>query len=118
MNADFDTTFAQFQKNFGKQIRRLRKERHWSQDVLAEKSGLTKAYISTVERGLSRPGIDSLLKFALSFNIKIEDLFHFPKQDHDIPSLKQGIKQLIDEMDNDITPELLFHNIINFFMQK
>lgn len=59
-------------KTFGEQLRQRRKEKGWSQDELAERSGISKAYISTLERSqphtitgaLPRPYPDKIEKLA------------------------------------------------------
>lgn len=40
-----------FAKAIGVTVKRLRREREWTQETLAEKSGVTQAYISAVEAG-------------------------------------------------------------------
>ena len=47
-----------------KAIIMLRKEQHMTQKELAEKTGLTQANVSNLEKGTSKPTIDSLKKIA------------------------------------------------------
>ncbi|MGK9522668.1 helix-turn-helix transcriptional regulator, partial [Salmonella enterica subsp. enterica] len=44
-------------------------------ESLAEKSGMTKSYLSKVERGLNTPSIAAALKLAKALNVKVEELF-------------------------------------------
>ncbi len=44
-------------------------------ETLAEKSGMTKSYLSKVERGLNTPSIAAALKLAKALNVNVEELF-------------------------------------------
>lgn len=41
-------------------------------ETLAEKTGLTKSYLSKVERGLNTPSIAAALKLAKALNVQVE----------------------------------------------
>lgn len=118
MDTDFDIALAKFQMEFGQHIRRLRKQRQWSQDDVANNSGLTKAHISKIERGLSKPGIDSFLKLALCFHISLYELFIFSNTNCDIKNLKASIKQLVDDMDDNVTPDMIICSLTTFFLHR
>lgn len=55
----------------GDTLRKLRKERKWSQKVLSEKSGVNQGFISEIESGKKTPGLDTLraLSHALGTSI-------------------------------------------------
>lgn len=59
-----------------RRIRALRDERNWSQEDLAEASGLHRTYIGAIERAERNMGIDNLENFARAFKIAIADLFN------------------------------------------
>ncbi|MCR4702503.1 MAG: helix-turn-helix domain-containing protein [Saccharofermentans sp.] len=42
----------------------IRRENHLTQKELAEKAGITQANLSNIEKGISKPSIDSLKKIA------------------------------------------------------
>ena len=47
-----------------RRIRELREDRDLTQKELARKAGLTQANVSKIEKGISRPTIDTLIKLA------------------------------------------------------
>ncbi|MGE7989590.1 helix-turn-helix domain-containing protein [Pseudomonas sp. NPDC089554] len=56
-------------------LKLLRKKLGVTLEVLAEKSGMTKSYLSKVERGLNTPSIAAALKLAKALNVNVEELF-------------------------------------------
>lgn len=53
-------------KRVGANIQRLRKEKGWSQEELADRTGLHRTYISSVERGRRNPTITVIEKFMIA----------------------------------------------------
>ncbi|MBD2528210.1 helix-turn-helix transcriptional regulator [Nostoc flagelliforme FACHB-838] len=60
---------------FGKAIRRRRRELDYSQEELAEKAGLHRNYISSIETGTRNPSLKNIEKLAKAMNISISALF-------------------------------------------
>lgn len=57
-------------------IRTLRLERRWSQDVLGVLAGFgNRTYISSIERKVHNVGIDSIERIANAFDVPIARLF-------------------------------------------
>ena len=56
-------------------LKLLRKKLGITLEALAEHSGLTKSYLSKVERGLNTPSIAAALKLAKALNVNVEELF-------------------------------------------
>ncbi|HEX7681185.1 MAG TPA: helix-turn-helix transcriptional regulator [Thermoanaerobaculia bacterium] len=54
---------------FGEVVRRVRKEYAWTQEDLAERSGLTPTYVGQVERGDKVPSLTVVLKLARALNV-------------------------------------------------
>lgn len=54
---------------FGEVVRRVRKEHAWTQEDLAERSGLTTTYVGQVERGDKVPSLTVVLKLAHALNV-------------------------------------------------
>mgnify|MGYP006186936931 CR=1 FL=1 len=53
----------------------LRKKLGLTLETLAEKTAMTKSYLSKVERGLNTPSIAAALKLARALNVNVEELF-------------------------------------------
>lgn len=60
---------------FGEIVRRVRKGYRWTQEDLAERSGLTTTYIGQVERGDKVPSLTVVLKLALALNVHPSEIF-------------------------------------------
>jgi transcriptional regulator with XRE-family HTH domain len=55
-------------------IRRLRREKGWSQEQLAEQCGLHRTYIGAIERSERNIGLDNLERLAKAFDIPVSTL--------------------------------------------
>ena len=108
----------EFQKQFGLYIKKLRRGRRMSQEDLAGTSGLAKQYISTVERGLARPGTDTLSKLANGLGVTVSDLFRFEYDAEDLRELKQRVIEAVNATDDDAAPEVLYTKILNIFINR
>lgn len=64
---------------FGLRIKELRLKAHISQEELSFRCGLSKNYISDVERGTRNISLKAISKFAYGLHVEIKDLFTFPK---------------------------------------
>ena len=59
----------------------LRAERDWSQEVLAQKLGVSRQTINAIERGKYDPSLPLAFKIARLFTAKIEDIFEPSDED-------------------------------------
>ena len=62
-------------ENLGQNIRNERYKRKLTLEQVAEKTSLSKSFLSNVERGLSQPSISSIMKIAKTFGMSVVDLF-------------------------------------------
>ena len=62
-------------KELGKRIRKQRLERQLTLEQLSGKTGLSKSFLSQIERGLVEPSITSLKKIAKQFGFSVVNLF-------------------------------------------
>jgi transcriptional regulator with XRE-family HTH domain len=60
--------------NIAVRIKELREEQGLSMRKLAERSGLSQAFISSIEAGQKQPTLDSLLKLSSGLGISLIDL--------------------------------------------
>mgnify|MGYP001608745362 CR=1 FL=1 len=62
-------------------IRVLRAQRGWSQEVLAELSGLHRNYIGHVERSEVNLGLENLARLARGFGVSLSELLNLNLQE-------------------------------------
>lgn len=56
-------------KRLGDNVRRLRREKGWSQEEFADRSSIHRTYVSDVERGARNPTITVVQKLADSLGV-------------------------------------------------
>jgi transcriptional regulator with XRE-family HTH domain len=66
-------------KSIGKNIHRIRKERNLSLDKVAEITGVSKAMLGQIERGVSNPTVTTLWKIANGFHVSFSSLMEGEK---------------------------------------
>lgn len=66
---------------FGKRVRNLRVSQKYSQEKLAEYSGLHATYIGQIERGEKSPTIETIYKLAKGLDIPMSDFFKYIKEE-------------------------------------
>ncbi len=64
-------------------LKRMREERGWSQQKLADASGVNKATINQIERGRRSPNVETLEKLASALGAEVADFF--PKAQAPLP---------------------------------
>jgi len=74
-----------FKKVVGKQVRKLRLKAGLTQDVLSERCGIYRTYLSRVEAGSANPTLLVMIALATSLGVHICELFHdFDDTDSDL----------------------------------
>ena len=68
--------------DFGNRLRTLRLRKHFTQEQLALKLGLTKSVVSAYETGLRLPSYDVLIHIAKIFNISTDYLLGLEHREH------------------------------------
>jgi transcriptional regulator with XRE-family HTH domain len=56
-------------KRLGRNVRRLREEKGWSQEAFADEVGIHRTYVSDIERGVRNPTIIVVEKLAKPLGI-------------------------------------------------
>jgi transcriptional regulator with XRE-family HTH domain len=59
----------------GSRVRRLREAKGWTQEGLAERSGLDRSYIAGIEAGLRNPSIKALAKITRGLGATLSGFF-------------------------------------------
>jgi transcriptional regulator with XRE-family HTH domain len=62
------------ERRLAENMKRLRRERGWSQEELADRVGRHRTFISQIERATKSPTLDTLERIADAFGVKIGEL--------------------------------------------
>lgn len=89
-------------QNLSYRLKALRRQRRLSLDQLAQLSGLTKSYLSKLERGMSEPSISTVLKLAQAYGIGISELVGSGEENADhVSVVRFNERTPIDRPDRD-----------------
>ncbi|MEV7797429.1 XRE family transcriptional regulator [Streptomyces sp. NPDC087512] len=80
-------------------VRQLRKERLMTLEVLAERAGVTKSYLSKVERGHSVPSIAISASLAKALGVPLDNLFADAEELADVTVTRAGERQALTASD-------------------
>ena len=61
-------------ERFAVRLRKLREARGMTQEALAKKAGVSRAYLSRLEMGLHDPPLSRLRKLANALKVRVEEL--------------------------------------------
>jgi transcriptional regulator with XRE-family HTH domain len=64
----------------GLAVRRVRRQRQWSQEQLAAEALLHRTYISDIERGVRNASLTSLVRIASALEVKLSRLIAIAEQ--------------------------------------
>jgi transcriptional regulator with XRE-family HTH domain len=62
-------------KRFGARVRQLRNDQRWSQEELADRAGLHRTYIGSVERGEQNLSLVNIERLAATLGVSLAKLF-------------------------------------------
>lgn len=66
-----------FVEKFGKNLRKIRENKNFSQKALADELNTDRSQISRIERGLANPTLETLLSIAQILEVEIIQFFQF-----------------------------------------
>ena len=69
--------FVRERKLLGAKIKKLREERHMTQEMLSERSNINTAYLAKIENALVNTSVRLLIKIARGLHVDVKDLFDF-----------------------------------------
>jgi transcriptional regulator with XRE-family HTH domain len=61
-------------RQFGDNVKRLRKKKGWSQEELAKRAGLHRTYIGSIERSERNVSLINIERIAKALSLRIRDL--------------------------------------------
>ncbi|MCP2261588.1 transcriptional regulator, XRE family with cupin sensor [Streptoalloteichus tenebrarius] len=94
------------EKDFGAEVRRLRQERQLTLDELAERSGVSRAALSKIERGERNPSLHSALQIAEALGRPLSELVGYTAA---TPTVVRGdeVSRMVDESTGAVREALL-----------
>lgn len=97
-------------------LKELRREKGWSLDKTAEKTGVSKAMLGQIEREESSPTIATLWKIASGFDTSFSSFIENTHSEFDKPVLRSGPTQQLHPTDEKIRvmPLFPFEEQLNF----
>lgn len=106
--------------DLAEKIKKLRFERKWSQDKLAEKLGIGRQYVSKYETGKILPSADSLQKLAEVFGVSIDYLLSNEAKNLASIGIKdKNLLNLFAEVEKmDESDQLTIRNILEAMVMK
>ena len=63
-----------YRHDFGKRLQALRAEAGFSQEALAHASGVSRRYLSGIERGEANPSLDQIVRLAETIRVEPAEL--------------------------------------------
>jgi transcriptional regulator with XRE-family HTH domain len=85
----------------GLRIRELRRAGKLSQEALAEKTGISSKYLSSIERGKENPTLDTVINLAGALGVEIHELFNFAHEGKSSKELKASISGMLKGSDEE-----------------
>lgn len=61
----------------GRKLQKVRKEKGFTQEKLAEKVSVSTTWIGYIETGYKRPNLKMIYKIARALDVKVKDIFPF-----------------------------------------
>lgn len=93
MNAKVIFSAMDIQEIFAHNLRKIRVSKHISQDELALRSGVERAYVGHVERATKNPTIKTVEKLALALECEVAELFRAVSEvEQEVTTLPRGRK--------------------------
>lgn len=92
-------------KALGQRIRELRTEKGYSQEAFADKCGVHRTFMGTIERGESNLSFQNIHKVAATLGVTLSDLFlNLERRAHERPGQANAIK--VRRREGERTPQL------------
>jgi transcriptional regulator with XRE-family HTH domain len=70
----YEKDYVNYKAKLSNNIKRLRKEHGLAQEKLALESGVDRTVVSKIEREISNPSLEILIRLSLTLNVTVADL--------------------------------------------
>ncbi|WP_180542378.1 helix-turn-helix domain-containing protein [Nevskia soli] len=90
-------------ERFGARLKRLRAERKWSLETLADASGVSRSMLSQIERDQANPTLAVTLRIARAFSMTIGELVEDPDATSSLSVIRAGDRAYHFRSDKDCT---------------
>ncbi len=90
-----------------KRIREERKRLNLTQEELAEKAGIHYKFLNRIERNVSRPSLEMIIKFSNVFDVPFLSLFIENKDKAQLKNFKDKIEYLFPELSKEKQTHLI-----------
>ena len=71
---------GQIEMNIASNLKKIRKSRNMSLDMMAEETGVSKSMLGQIERGESNPTVSTIGKIVEGIKIAFDDLLYIPEE--------------------------------------
>ncbi|MDO4302933.1 MAG: XRE family transcriptional regulator [Bacillota bacterium] len=97
---------SQIDRNIAYNLKRIRKSRNLSLDMLAEKTGVSKSMLGQIERGESNPTVATVSKIMEGMQVSFEDLIY--KKEDEIVSVDRENLSIYKEKAGEYSMQVVF----------
>lgn len=99
-----------YYESLRKLFKRRRSELKMRQTEVAEKADISNNFYSNIERGQTKPSVDTVIKICKALNLSLDEII-FEKE---IPKYELSLKETMRELDSIIKDEKKIETVIEF----
>ncbi len=85
----------------GLRIKSLRRGKGYSQEKLAEITGMNPKYLSSIERGAENPTLDLFIRLSQGLKVGLDEIFRLEHEGEDPQRLRNKLKVLSGQVKNE-----------------
>lgn len=82
--------------DLGKTIKRLRKQRNFTQKFFSSKCQITQTYLSQIENNLKDPNLGTLKKIGEALEVPLPIVFYLSLNEEDVPYEKRKAFEMVN----------------------
>jgi transcriptional regulator with XRE-family HTH domain len=80
ISRETEETMGQIEMNIASNLKKIRKSRNMSLDMMAEQTGVSKSMLGQIERGESNPTVSTIGKIVEGIKITFDELLYIPEE--------------------------------------